>query len=102
MKKAPVDKTVTYEFGIMSNKHSIKSKDKLTAYAAMVVQYMNNPNMIAIYSPEEAKKESWMNIDGTTDKKLDAIFGGEGSFEKYLYENIDEIKACLKTVKKLV
>ena len=97
-----VSHSTAYEYGIMSNKHKLKAKNKLTAYATMVLQYSNNPNMIAIYSPENCKKDSWMNMDGTTDKKLNTIFGGDGKFEEYLKNNTDEIRECYKTVEKIV
>ena len=41
-------------------------------------------------------------MDGTTDKKLDAIFGGDGKFEDYLKNNIDEIRECYKTIERIV
>jgi len=96
------NKEIIYEYGIMSNKHSLIATDKLIAYASMVIHYKDNPGMIVIYSPKENKEDSWFNIDGTTDKKLDNIFGGKGSFEKYIYDNIEAIKKCMNTIKRII
>jgi hypothetical protein len=43
-----------------------------------------------------------MNITGQIIERLDEVFGGDGSFDKYLENNIEEIKECYKTVEKIV
>ena len=35
-------------------------------------------------------------------QRLDEIFGGDGEFEKYLYEHPDEIKKACKTIKQII
>lgn len=95
-------KETTYEYGAMSSKFSLKAKNKLTAYATMCLHYANSPHLVAIYSPEESKQDSWMSFDGKCSERLDEIFGGKDSFDKYLKENRDEIRECYKSVKRLV
>lgn len=43
-----------YEYGAMSSKYSIEANNKLTAYAAMIIQFNSVPQLIAIYSPKES------------------------------------------------
>lgn len=93
---------VTYEYGIMSTKYSCQATNKLTAYVAMCVQYDQNAHIIAIYSPESSKNDSWINPMGQISDRLDEIFGGSDSFEKYCDDNYDEINACSKTIKQIV
>jgi hypothetical protein len=93
---------ITYEYGSMSSKYSCEADNKLTAYATMVLHYDRCNHMIALYSPESCKEDSWMNVTGQISERLDEIFGGTGSFEKYLKENIEDIKACYKTIKKII
>jgi len=95
-------KLVTYEYGAMSSKYSLKAKNKLTAYCVMVGHYDRSSHLIAIYSPESSKEDSWLSITGEISKRLDEIFGGEGSFDKYFENNLSEIKECYKTIKKIV
>ena len=57
---------------------------------------------ITIYSPEESRKnDSWL-LAYPLNKRLDEIFGGDGSFFKYLDEHQDEIKNALDTIEQLV
>lgn len=98
----PNDKLVTYEYGAMSSKFSLQAPNKLTAYVTMVYHYDRNAFALIIYSPEECKKDSWTSFDGKISARLDEVFGGEGSFAKYIQDNIDEIKQCYKTIKRLV
>jgi len=93
---------VTYEYGAMSSKYSCEAENKLTAYAAMVCQYDSSAHLIAIYEPKESKNDSWLTFDGKVSARLDEIFGGENSFDKYVESHIPEIRACLKTIKQLV
>ena len=93
---------VTYEYGVMSSKFRLYATNKLTAYATMVLHYSNSPHLVAIYSPEESKSDSWLSFDGKCSERLDEIFGGKDSFDKYLKEHISEIRECYKGVKRLV
>ena len=91
-----------YEYGAMSTKYRIVAKNKLTAYSTMCLHYQSSAHMMVIYTPEECKKDSWMNITGQISERLDEVFGGEGAFDKYLEANIKEIMECHKTIKKIV
>ena len=92
-----------YEYGAMSSKYSIEAENKLTAYACMVIQFANNPFLVAIYSPKESSEnDSWLMRTDDCEARLDEIFGGSGEFMKYLDEHKDEIKTAMKTIKKLV
>ena len=92
-----------YEYGAMSSKYSIKSDNKLTAYAAMIIQFISVPHLIAIYSPKESvENDSWLMRTNDLQQRLDEIFGGDGEFEKYLYEHSEEIKKACKTIKQLI
>ena len=93
----------TFEYGAMSSRYSIEADDKLTAYAAMVYHFGSNNHLIALYEPEEiVKNDSWLNPFGQVAKRLDEIFGGEGAFDNYVSEHLDEIKAAYKTIKQLI
>jgi hypothetical protein len=93
---------VTYEYGAMSSKFSLKAEHKLTAYAVMVIHYQSNAFALIIYEPEECKADAWTSFDGKISARLDEIFGGKGSFDKYFEDNTAKIKDCYKTIKKLV
>jgi len=86
----------------MSSKYELEAENKLTAYATMCLQYQSSSHLIAIYSPEESKQDSWMSFTGQISERLDEIFGGKDSFDKYIDEHISEIKACYKSIKKIV
>ena len=92
-----------FEYGIMSSKYSIEAENKLTAYAAMIMHLgPASTAFIAIYSPEESRKtDSWM-LAYPIVKRLDEVFGGEGSFFKYLGKHQDEINKTLDTIEQLV
>jgi len=92
----------TYEYGAMSNKFSIEAENKLTAYCVMCVHYDSQAHLLVIYSPAESKKDSWFNPSGKVSERLDEIFGGKDSFDKYFESNIEEIKKCYKTIKRIV
>jgi hypothetical protein len=93
---------VTYEYGVMSSTFSLVATNKLTAYAVMCVQYNQNAPLVVIYSPESSKEDSWMSFNGKIAERLDEIFGGKDSFDKYIESNKEEIKACYRTIKKIV
>jgi len=93
---------IIYEYGAMSSKFSIEAKNKLTAYATMVLHYHKGNHLVVIYSPESSKSDSWTSFSGKVSERLDDIFGGIGSFDKYLEDNIDDIRVCYKSIKRIV
>ncbi len=99
---ASVSTSTVYEYGAMSTKFKLVAKNKLTAYATMCLHYQSNAHMMVIYTPEECKEDSWTNITGQISERLDEVFGGDGSFDKYLENNIEEIRECYKTIEKVV
>lgn len=99
----PLVSTITvYEYGAMSSKYKLEAKNKFTAYATMILHYRNSPHLMVVYEPETCKEDSWFNPNGQISERLDEIFGGKDSFDKYLSENIEEIRACYKTIKQVV
>jgi hypothetical protein len=94
-------KETIYEYGAMSSKFSLKSTNKLTAYATMVLHFDSSAHLIALYSPVECKEDTWLNPFGKISERLDEIFGGEKSFDQYIELHIDEIKECYNSIKKL-
>ncbi len=92
----------TYEYGIMSTRYAIKAKTKYIAYATMCLHLQKNVNMIAIYTPESSKQDSWINLEGKTNIILDKLFSDFGGFEEFLKSNVKDIRACYKTVKKII
>ncbi len=100
---ADVSGSTFYEYGAMSSKYRIEATNKLTAYATMVYHFGNSNHLVAIYSPEESKKDSWLNPFGVgVAERLDEIFGGENAFDKYVEDNIEDIKKCMDTIEQLV
>ena len=93
---------MTYEYGAMSSKYSLEADNKLTAYAAMIAHYGRHAHLIALYAPAESKQDQWLNPFGKIAARLDEVYGGEGAFDKYVEEHLDEIKAAVKTIKQLV
>lgn len=91
----------TYEYGAMSSKYSCQAENKLTAYCAMVLHYDRSAHLIALYT-EECKADSWLSMTGQISVRLDEIFGGPGAFDKYIGENIELVKACYQTIKRIV
>ena len=90
---------MTFKYGAMSSVYSLEAENKLTAYAAMVLQYNRIAFAIALYEPEEiVKNDSWLFVESLS-KRLDEIFGGEGSFDKYLKEHVEEIRNAYKSIK---
>ena len=76
--------------------------NKLTAYCAMCAHFNRSAHLIAIYSPEECRKDMWLNPCGEIANRLDEIFGGEGEFDKYFDSHINEIKKALDSIKQVV
>ena len=90
------------EYGAMSSKYSIEAENKLVAYFAMCVHFGGNAGLIAIYSPEECKKDSWLNPVGYITPRLDEIFGGKGAFEKFGDEHAEEVIAAYRSIKQII
>lgn len=68
----------------------------------MAIYYMANPQLVALYEPQEmVKNDSWL-LATNVEKRLDEVFGGEGAFLKYLDEHRTEIKECFTTLKQLI
>ena len=101
-KNTPKAELITFEYGAMSSKYSCKAANKLTAYATMVAHYDRQAHLLIIYSPIESKEDQWANFTGQISERLDEIFGGVDSFDNYFGDHIEEIKACYKSIKKLV
>lgn len=91
-----------YQYGAMSSKYELEAENKLTAYATMVLHFNQSAHLIAIYEPEESKEDIWLNPTGQISERLDIIFGGKDSFDKYLEANIEAIKTCYKSIKQIV
>ena len=93
---------IAFEYGAMSSRYSVQAKNKLTAYAVMVIHFDSNNHLIALYEPKEiVKNDSWLNITGVVSERLDEIFGGEGSFDQYVDEHINEIKEAYNTISQI-
>lgn len=90
-----------FEYGSMSSKYRLEANNKLTAYATMVLHYKSSAHLIAIYEPIECKEDSWLNPMGQISDRLDDIFGGIDSFDKYVENNIDEIKKSYNSIERL-
>lgn len=93
---------IKYEYGAMSSLFSLEASNKLTAYATMAVHYNQSANLVVIYSPEESKEDSWTDFTGKISERLDEIFGGENCFDKYIENNLEEIKECYRTIKRII
>ena len=102
-KRMKMRSDMVFEYGAMSSRYSIEADNKLTAYAAMVAHFGQANHLVALYEPKEiVKDDSWLNPFGVVAARLDEIFGGEGAFDKYFNEHLDEIKAAYHTIKQLV
>lgn len=102
LRKTNVSGSTIYEYGAMSSKYQLEAKNKLTAYATMCAHFQSSAHLIAIYSPIECKEDSWLNPMGQISERLDEIFGGKDSFDKYFDDNIEDIKECYNSIKQLV
>jgi hypothetical protein len=91
-----------FEYGAMSSKFRLEADNKLTAYVAMVVHYDTQAHLLMIYSPESSKEDVWLDFTGKISKRLDEIFGGEGAFNEYAEDHLDEIKKAVDSIKRLV
>lgn len=93
---------VKYEYGAMSSKFEVTATNKLTAYVCMLLHYSSSNHLVVIYSPESSRNDMWTSFDGKVSERLDEIYGGEGSFDKYIEDNADEIREAFETIKRLV
>jgi hypothetical protein len=94
---------ITFEYGAMSSRFSCKAENKLTAYVAICIHYDAQNHLVMLYEPAEiVKNDVWTDFSGNVSARLDEIFGGEGSFDKYVDEHIEEIRACYDTIKLLI
>jgi vacuolar-type H+-ATPase catalytic subunit A/Vma1 len=91
-----------YTYGAMSSKFELESENKLTAYATMVLHYDRSAHLLTIYTPESSKEDNWASFDGRISERLDEVFGGEEAFDKYVDNNVEAIRACYKSIKRLV
>jgi hypothetical protein len=95
-------KKTTFEYGAMSSRYRLQAENKLTAYATMVLQFNSNPQLVALYEPEDfAKEDSWL-MHTPVEPRLDEIFGGKGAFIKYLKEHKEEIKEVFQAIEKII
>lgn len=97
-----INDMIKFEYGAMSSLFSLEAENKLTAYAAMCLHYNASAHMIVIYSPEEYKVDMWTSFDGKISERLDEIFGGPGSFDKYVNDNEYIISDCIRYIKREV
>ena len=89
------------EYGAMSSLYSVQAENKLTCYATMCSHFNTRAHLIAIYEPKECKEDSWLSMDGKVSERLDEVFGGNGSFDKYVNDHISEIRECYQTIIKI-
>jgi hypothetical protein len=87
------------EYGIMTNKWSVEAVDKLVCYAAILVHMgSEHYNLVLLYN-DECKNDQWA-FSNNTQKRLEEIFGCD--VLEYMDNHEDEIRATIKTIKKLV
>ena len=91
-----------YKYGAMSSRWQLEAPDKFTAYATVVCHYNQSAHMVVVYEPIECKEDSWCSFDGKISERLDEIFGGKDSFDKFVESNIEQIKVCYKSIKRLI
>lgn len=93
---------IKFQYGAMSSKYELEAPNKFVGYATMLSHYSQSPHLVLIYSPEEYKQDNWASFDGKIAERLDEIFGGKDSFDKFFEDNIDAIKTCYETIKQVV
>lgn len=92
-----------FKYGAVSSVYELEADNKLTAYAAMCCHFNRNSHLIALYEPKEVVEgDSWLNPFGKIAKRLDEIFGGEGSFDRYFEEHREEIVEAFKSIKQIM
>lgn len=94
---------IKFKYGAVSSVYELEADNKLTAYAAMCCHFDRNAHLIALYEPKEiVEKDSWLNPCGTISKRLDEIFGGDGSFGRYVEEHREEIAKAFISIKQIM
>lgn len=92
-----------FRYGAVSSVWELDADNKLTAYAAMCYHFDRSAHLIALYEPVEiVKNDSWLNLTGAIAKRLDEIFGGDGSFDRYLEEHQEEIVKAYESIEKVM
>lgn len=93
---------MVFEYGAMSSLYRIEAESKFVAYVGMIAHFGCNAHLIALYEPEEVvENDKWLNPMGQISERLDEIFGGSGSFDKFINEHIDEIRMAVNTITKV-
>lgn len=93
---------IRFEYGAVSSRYALYATDKLTAYAAMLLHYGRNNHLIALYEPENVvKDDQWINPFGAISARLDEIYGGEGSFDRYFEAHKEEIAKAYATIEQI-
>lgn len=92
-----------FRYGAVSSVYELEANNKLTAYAAMCAHFNRSAHLIALYEPKEiVKNDSWLNPMGAIAKRLDEIFGGDGSFDRYMEEHREEIIKAYNTINQVL
>lgn len=90
------------EYGAMSSRFRCTADSKLTAYVVALMHYGISNYMVMLYEPKEAvEQDQWFNLTGKIAARLDEIFGGEGSVDKYVEEHADAIRAAYETIERI-
>ena len=90
------------EYGVMSSRFRCTADNKLTAYIVALMHYGRNNFMVMLYEPRDVvENDQWFNPTGKIAKRLDEIFGGEGSVDKYVEEHSDEIREAFETIEQI-
>lgn len=90
------------EYGVMSSRFRCTADNKLTAYMVALMHYGRNSFMVMLYEPKDiVKNDQWFNPTGKIAARLDEIFGGEGSVDKYVEEHTEEIREAFKTIQQI-
>ncbi len=86
----------------MSSRYALYATDKLTAYAAMLLHFGKSSHLIALYEPEDVvKDDQWLNPFGAISARLDEIYGGKGSFDRYFEAHKEEITKAYDTIEQI-
>ena len=92
-----------FRYGAVSSVYELEANNKLTAYATMCAHFNRSAHLIALYEPKEiVKNDSWLNPMGAIAKRLDEIFGGDGSFDRYMKEHQEEIIKAYNTINQIL
>lgn len=89
-----------YIFGsALGDKYKLFAPDKLTAYAAMIYAYKKMAHTVIIYEPAHLQEQDgWAAISGEIMNKVDFVFGGPGTFHKYVEDNLKKIESVMVTI----